>query len=175
MPVMRKRRVGVTARSRQIVGDQGTGSPQVASEMAAPHELRTPMGTAAKAARVRMEVWRQWREVNRQNEIPRSKESARQGHGCRRGALRAHEALPHTPPGGKPPETPAPFPCCPIIPNGGNLSRIRKPRQPRASLTDPLRSEATTEIRERGPLCEGRLPLLSAQENRREIRTQKKA
>ena len=25
------------------------------------------------------------------------------------GALRAHEALPHTPPGGKPPETPGPL------------------------------------------------------------------
>ena len=59
---MRKRRVGVTARSRQVVESQVTGSAQIAAEMAAPLELRTPMGTAAKAAiRVRMEVWRQWR------------------------------------------------------------------------------------------------------------------
>ena len=47
---MRKRRVGVTARSQRIVGSQATGWPQVASEMAAPLELRTPKGTAAKAA-----------------------------------------------------------------------------------------------------------------------------
>jgi transposase len=60
--VMRKRRVGVTARSRQIVGSQATGCWQIATEMAAPLELRTPMGTAATAAiRVRMEVWRLWR------------------------------------------------------------------------------------------------------------------
>src|SRR5713226_4911039 len=59
---MRKRRVGVTARSRQIVGNQATGSLQIDTEMAAPLELRTPTGTAAEAAnRVRMEAWRQWR------------------------------------------------------------------------------------------------------------------
>ena len=60
---MRKRRVEVTAGLRQIVEDQATGSVQVDTEMAAPLEWRTPMGTAAKAAmRVRMEVWRQGRE-----------------------------------------------------------------------------------------------------------------
>jgi len=46
---MRKRRVGVTARSRQIERDQATGFTQVDTEMAAPLELRTPTGTAAKA------------------------------------------------------------------------------------------------------------------------------
>ena len=59
---MRKRRVGVTATSRRIVGYQATGSPQIDSEMAAPLELRTPMGTVATATnRVRMEAWRQRR------------------------------------------------------------------------------------------------------------------
>src|ERR1700674_3701724 len=47
---MRKRRVEVTARSRQIVGSQATGFLQVDTEIAAPLELRTPMGTAAQAA-----------------------------------------------------------------------------------------------------------------------------
>src|ERR1017187_8053061 len=45
---MRKRRVGVTARSRQIVGNQVTGTPQFATEIAAPLELRTPMGTCGE-------------------------------------------------------------------------------------------------------------------------------
>src|SRR6266511_1566417 len=42
---MRKRRVGVTARSRQNVGNQVTGTLQVDTVMAAPLELRTPAGT----------------------------------------------------------------------------------------------------------------------------------
>src|ERR1019366_9498480 len=37
--------------------------------------------------------------------------------------------------------------------NGGNLSRVRKPRRNGAPLTDCLRSEDTAEIRERGPLA----------------------
>jgi hypothetical protein len=43
---MQKRRVGVTAWSRRIESKQATGSTQVATEIAAPLELRTPMGTA---------------------------------------------------------------------------------------------------------------------------------
>jgi hypothetical protein len=72
---MRKRRVGVTARSRQNVGNQATGTPQFVTEMAAPLELRTPAGTCGPTAanRVRMEAWRQWRgEVNEQKNNPRS-------------------------------------------------------------------------------------------------------
>jgi hypothetical protein len=42
-----KRRVGVTAWLRQIGGNRVTGSAQIATEMAAPFELRTPTGTAA--------------------------------------------------------------------------------------------------------------------------------
>src|SRR6266852_2307081 len=48
---MRERRVGVTARSRQIEGNQATGSLKIAAEIAAPLELRTPTSTAAKAAK----------------------------------------------------------------------------------------------------------------------------
>jgi len=57
-----------------------------------------------------MEAWRQWRdEVDEQKQI--QGEHVREKRwiwGCG-GALRAHEALPHTPPGGKPPETPSPL------------------------------------------------------------------
>jgi hypothetical protein len=43
--------------------------------------------------------------------------------------------------GAKPPETPAPFPSRSRIQNGGNQSRVRKPRNHGAPLTDSLRSE----------------------------------
>jgi hypothetical protein len=46
---MRKRRVGVTARSRLVVGNQAIGTPQAATEIAAPLVSRTPMGTGATA------------------------------------------------------------------------------------------------------------------------------
>ena len=46
---MRKRRVGVTARSRLVVGNQETGTPQIATEIAAPLVSRTPMSTVAAA------------------------------------------------------------------------------------------------------------------------------
>ena len=111
---MRERRVGVTARSRQVEGNQATGSLQIASEIAAPLELRTPTSTAAKAAiRVRMEAWRTMAlETMGQKANPKRvrgrTESGISGRGERRGK-RAHEALPHTPPGGKPPETPGPL------------------------------------------------------------------
>jgi len=39
---MRKRRVGVTARSRQNVGNLATGSPQFVTEMAAPLAIENP-------------------------------------------------------------------------------------------------------------------------------------
>jgi hypothetical protein len=108
---MWKRRVGVTARSRRIVGNQTTGSPQIATEIAAPLELRTPMGTAAAAAqRVRMEAWRQWRGSQSAEPNPTQKQSGAEvaAVGGRARCAR-HEAQPHTSPGGKPPETPGPL------------------------------------------------------------------
>ena len=161
---MRKRRVGVTARSRQNDGNQGTGTPQFATEMAAPLEIRTPAGTCGKscnqsadgslAKKAQQTTCRiQLREVR----VGRGEFS----EGCRSGALRAHEALPHTPPGGKPPETLAPFPWRSMLQNGSFLSRVRKPRQTikpsrarlksGAPLTESFRSEETTGMRERGP------------------------
>jgi hypothetical protein len=48
---MRKRRVGVTAKSRQNEGNQATGTLQFVTEMAAPLELRTPAGTCGKSCK----------------------------------------------------------------------------------------------------------------------------
>src|ERR1019366_8712213 len=53
--------------------------------------------------------------------------------------------------GASPLRPPAPFPSGSRFQNGGNLSRVRKPRNNGAPLTNPLRSEDATEMRERGP------------------------
>jgi hypothetical protein len=64
------------------------------------------MGTAAEAAmRVRMELWRQGRESQPAENSPREIVEPQGVYPQRRGDG-AQEALPHTPPGGKPPETP---------------------------------------------------------------------
>ena len=150
MRSMRKRRVGVTARSRQIVGNQVTGTPQFATEIAAPLELRTPMGTCGEGRNQSADG----SMVTMARELTGRMQSEKSGEGKRApgrdARIRAHEALPHTPPGGKPPETPAPFPSESSFQNGGNLSRVRKPRNYSAPLTDSLRSEETTEMREKG-------------------------
>ena len=112
---MRRRRVGVTARLRQIVGTQATGSGQIATEMAAPLELRTPMGTAARSRRVRMEVWRPWRG----SELAGRRNQAAEASGYDNG----------------------PLSCRFILPGGGCLSRVRKPRKRRAPLTGNLPPE----------------------------------
>ena len=153
---MRKRRVGVTARSRRDEGNQAAGSLQFGTEMAAPLEMRTPAGTCGKGRNQSADgsMANQAREVNEAEE--RSKErlpGKREEAGS--GALRALEALPQTPPGGKPPETPAPFPWALIVPNGVNPSRVRKPRRSGAPLTDCHRSEDFAEMRERGPCGQG--------------------
>ena len=48
---MRKRRVGVTAKSRQNEGNQATGTLQFGTEMAAPLVWRTPTGTCGKSCK----------------------------------------------------------------------------------------------------------------------------
>ena len=74
MSDLRKRRVRVTARSRRTALP-GSWQWQVGTEMAAPPETRTPTGTGAQVAplRVRMEAGRQrrrpsWHEQNRNSE-----------------------------------------------------------------------------------------------------------
>ena len=107
---MRKRRVGVTARSWQIAGSQETGTLQIDTEIAAPLELRTPMGTCGEGCNQSADgsMVTMARESDGQNAI-REEWGGEESMDTGRGALRAHEALPHTPPGGKPPETPAVF------------------------------------------------------------------
>ena len=52
--------------------------------------------------------------------------------------LGAHEALPHTPPGDKPPETPGPFPSDLMVGTARDPSRVRKPRQKTRALDRSL-------------------------------------
>src|ERR1039457_346351 len=145
---MRKRRVGVTARSRQNDGNQATGTLQFVTEMAAPLEFRTPAGTCGGSCKQSADgsMATKARESTGRVQSEERSQGERDGEvGAEDSALRAHEALPHTPPGGKPPETPAPFPSGFRFQNGGNLSRVRKPRNYGAPLTDSLRSEDATE------------------------------
>jgi len=153
---MRKRRVGVTARSWRDMGKQATGALQFDTEMAAPLELRTPAGTCGKGRNQSADG----SMANKARESQRAEERSKECMPGKRdeaggGALRALEALPQTPPGGKPPETPAPFPWTLIVQNGVNPSRVRKPRRNGAPLTDRLRSEERAGMRERGPCGQG--------------------
>jgi len=116
---MRKRRVGVTARSRQTGDGQATGRLQVDTEMAAPPELRTPTGTAAKgrnesadgskATEARESVWQRAIQKNTRAVGACGHKAAARVGTLGDSARSAHEALPPTPPGGKPPETPGPL------------------------------------------------------------------
>ena len=154
---MRKRRVGVTAGSGQIAGNRATGSLQIESEIAAPLELRTPMSTAAKAAnRVRMEAWRQWRwsqwteGQSEKSSLEKRERDLPPRSGARNARMRRCLILRQ---GASPLRPPAPFPSTSMFQNGGNLSRVRKPRGNGAPLTDCHRSEDSAEMRERGPLA----------------------
>src|SRR5262245_14051822 len=101
---MWRRRVRVTAGSRQAA--RGTWSLlQAVAEMAAPYELRTPMGTCSESCNRSADG--SMATVALESMGGRGPRGA-DGGGERAGG--AHEALPHTPPGGKPPETLAPFP-----------------------------------------------------------------
>src|SRR5947199_6265576 len=111
------RRVGVTARLRQVGGYQETGSPQNATEMAAPPEFRTPMGTAAASCiRVRMEAWRQWRwsQPTEDNSNREGRPRERQSGGVERGTARLGARMRRClilRQGTSPLRPPAPFPC----------------------------------------------------------------
>ena len=109
---MRKRRVGVTARSRQNDGNPATGTQQFVTEMAAPLELRTPAGTCGGSCKQSADGSMATKARESTGRVQSEERSPGKERGGRAGdsALGAHEALPHTPPGGKPPETPAPFP-----------------------------------------------------------------
>ena len=154
---MRKRRVGVTARSRQNVGNQVTGTLQFATEMAAPLELRTPAGTCGKGCNQSADGSRatKARETTGRMQTEESlgwKEDGEKRRGSSAPSARMRRCL-MLRQGASPLRPPAPFPSESRFQNGGNLSRVRKPRNNGAPLTDSLRSEGTTEMRERGPLA----------------------
>ena len=156
--VMRKRRVGVTARSRQNDGNQATGTLQFVTEMAAPLELRTPAGTCGGSRKQSADgsmATMARREVNGQKSNPsRACEGTEMALEAGDGALEARmRRCLKLRQGASPLRPPAPFPSGSRFQNGGNLSRVRKPRKTGAPLTDPLRSEDTTEMRERGLLA----------------------
>jgi hypothetical protein len=152
---MRKRRVGVTARSRQNVGNQATGTLQFGTEMAAPHELRTPAGTCGKGCKESADGSMATKARGSQRAEERCKErmpGKRDGAGS--GALEARmRRCLILRQGASPLRPPAPFPSTSMFQNGGNLSRVRKPRRNGAPLTDCHRSADTAEMRERGPLA----------------------
>ena len=139
---MRKRRVGVTARSWQNAGNQATGTVQFDTEMAAPLEMRTPAGTCggsckqsadgSMATKARESTGRVQSE-----ERPQGERDGDVGRGTTRYArMRRCLILLQ---GASPLRPPAPFPSSTRFRNGGNLSRVRKPRNS-APLTDSLRS-----------------------------------
>jgi hypothetical protein len=153
---MRKRRVGVTARSRQIEGSQETGSLQVDTEMAAPLELRTPIGTCGGKGRQQSADGSMATKAQESTGRMQSEESSqgkrdgkmRRGSGAPKARMRRCLILRQ---GASPLRPPAPFPSESMFQNGSNRSRVRKPRNNGAPLTDSFRSEETTEMRERGP------------------------
>jgi hypothetical protein len=161
----RKRRVGVTARSRLIVGNQATGTPQIATEIAAPLVSRTPRGTVAAATTEcgwkRGDTDTGCKQSGRKP-FPGNRGSKRgrdSGKGEADGALEARmRRCLKLRQGASPLRPPAPFPSDLIIRKGGSLSRVRyaglKNRPP---WTGFLPSEETMPVkRERGP-WEGRL------------------
>ena len=153
---MRRRRVGVTARSRQNVGNRATGTLQFVTEMAAPLELRTPAGTCGRKGRKQSadgSMATMAREVNGQKNNPGSNRRERWspgGTGAPEARMRRCLNLRQ---GASPLRPPAPFPSGSRFQNGGDQSRVRKPRKYGAPLTDPLRSEDIAEMRERGLLA----------------------
>ena len=152
---MRKRRVGVTARSRQNVGNRATGTLQFGTEMAAPLELRTPAGTCGGSCNQSADGSMATQARRSQRAEARSQESVQEGRAMGAAGSGALEARMRRclklRQGASPLRPPAPFPSGTRIQNGGNRSRVRKPRNISAPLTDSLRSEERAEMRERGP------------------------
>src|SRR5580692_5970367 len=134
---MRKRRVGVTAKSRRIAGKQATGSLQIDTEMAAPLCINNTnghrgedrksadgsMATVAQASQSAEDDPKQWRQHGKWSRVAGGEE--------RRATARMRRCL-ILRQGASPLRPLAPFPRCWMIPNGENLSRVRKPRKKRA-------------------------------------------
>src|ERR1017187_8458616 len=101
-----------------------------------------------------MEAWRQRRRSQRAECNPRRVRRGKRdgkmrwGSGALKARMRRCLILRQ---GASPLRPPAPFPSESMFQNGSNRSRVRKPRNNGAPLTDSFRSEETTEMRERGP------------------------
>jgi hypothetical protein len=139
---------------------------EAVAKMAAPRPNSTNLIVHAaprKAARMRMEArratsgqacgdkGRRW--IVESGRI--GKQHSTIGNGERTGERArwsAPEALPQTPPGGKPPETPGPFPSDLIVGSERDPSRVRQPRQKRAPLTDPSRPGTRSMDQGKGPV-----------------------
>src|SRR5664279_131957 len=143
---MRKRRVGVTARSRQIEGSRVTGFLQIDTEMAAPLELRTPIGTyggegrnqSADGSMATMARESTGRMQSQGSSPGKGQGETRQGDGARNARMRRRLILRQ---GASPLRPPAPFPSGFMFQNGGDLSRARRFCAACEPLTDRLRSE----------------------------------
>jgi hypothetical protein len=160
---MRKRRVGVTARSRGIVEDQATGSPQIDAEMAAPLELRTPKSTVARATMgVRMEAWRQRRGSQAAEDQSEEELGYRERVGRDRAPTARMRRCLILRQGASPLRPRPPFPSAVFYGSQGIRQGFASRAQIRgAPLTDYLASERVfAEIRERGPLDYGACPCL---------------
>ena len=153
---MRKRRVGVTARSREIVGQQATGALQIDAEIAAPLVLRTPKGTVAEAT---TECgWKRGDTGAKDNRTESSSEAMVEnrgengecaGGGAPQARMRRCLILRQ---GASPLRPPAPFPSALIVRKQGPLSRVRYAGKNRPPLTEGLASEHNIPVmRERGP------------------------
>ena len=153
---MRKRRVGVTARSREIVGQQATGALQIDAEIAAPLVLRTPKGTVAEAT---TECgWKRGDTGAKDNRTESSSEAMVEnrgengecaGGGAPQARMRRCLILRQ---GASPLRSPAPFPSALIVRKQGPLSRVRYAGKNRPPLTEGLASEHNIPVmRERGP------------------------
>ena len=132
---MRKRRVGVTARSRRNVGNQASGAQQFGTEMAAPQELRTPAGTCGKGCKESADGSMATKARGRQRTEEQSEErlagkERERGTACyarmRRCLILRQGASPLRPP--------APFPSSSILWKRVNPSRVRFAGQKPAAL-----------------------------------------
>ena len=159
---MWRRRVRVTAGARRVAG--GTSLLQAVAEMAAPYELRTPKGTCGESCNPSADG--SMATVALESMSGRGQRVVADGGGERAGG--AHEALPHTPPGGKPPETLAPFPWKIDDTQARKSVKGSLRRQKAPPLTDFLACEThITGKRERGLLAAGallRLPLVGPED-----------
>src|ERR1039457_1468411 len=144
---MRRRRVGVTARSRQNVGNQATGTLQFVTEMAAPLELRTPAGTCGKgckesadgsmATKARESTGRMQSEERSQGERDGEVRQGTARHARMRRCLILRQ-------GAKPPETPAPLSLGIQVPERREFVKGSQAAQQRRALDKfPSRSEDT--------------------------------